>query len=64
MAVSRHITGTAHQGGNFTAGKIPTTPPHVLKIHLDIIIIIIIIITTTATEQHYIVRLLEIYDTF
>ena len=25
MAVNRHITGTAHQGGNFTAGKIPTT---------------------------------------
>ena len=23
--VNRHITGTAHQGGNFTAGKIPTT---------------------------------------
>ena len=22
---NRHITGTAHQGGNFTAGKIPTT---------------------------------------
>ena len=21
MAVNRHITGTAHQGGNFTAGK-------------------------------------------
>ena len=26
MTVNRHITGTAHQGGNFTAGKIPTTP--------------------------------------
>ena len=25
MAVSRHITGTAHQGGNFTAGKLPRT---------------------------------------
>ena len=25
MAVNRHIAGTAHQGGNFTAGKIPTT---------------------------------------
>ena len=25
MAVNRHITGTAHQGGNFTAGKIPST---------------------------------------
>ena len=25
MAVKRHITGTAHQGGNFTAGKMPTT---------------------------------------
>ena len=25
MAVNHHITGTAHQGGNFTAGKIPTT---------------------------------------
>ena len=25
MAVNRHITGTAHQGGNFTAGKIPMT---------------------------------------
>ena len=25
MAVNRHITGTANQGGNFTAGKIPTT---------------------------------------
>ena len=25
MAVNRHITGTAHQGVNFTAGKIPTT---------------------------------------
>ena len=24
MAVNRHITGTAHQGGNLTAGKIPT----------------------------------------
>ena len=24
MAVNRHITGTAHQGGNYTAGKIPT----------------------------------------
>ena len=24
MAVNRHITGTAHQGGTFTAGKIPT----------------------------------------
>ena len=22
---NRHITGTAHQGGNLTAGKIPTT---------------------------------------
>ena len=27
MAANRHITGTAHQGGNFTAGKIPTTTP-------------------------------------
>ena len=25
MAVNRQMTGTAHQGGNFTAGKIPTT---------------------------------------
>ena len=25
MAVNRRITGTAHQGGSFTAGKIPTT---------------------------------------
>ena len=25
MAVNRHITGTAHQGGNFTAGTIPRT---------------------------------------
>ena len=25
MAVNRHITGTPHSGGNFTAGKIPTT---------------------------------------
>ena len=25
MALNRHITGTAHQGGNFTAGKMPTT---------------------------------------
>ena len=25
MAVNRHIAGTAHQGGNFTAGKMPTT---------------------------------------
>ena len=25
MAVNRHITGTAHQGRNFTAGKVPTT---------------------------------------
>ena len=25
MAVNRHITGTVHQGGNFTAGKIPMT---------------------------------------
>ena len=25
MAVNRHITGTAHQGGNFTARRIPTT---------------------------------------
>ena len=25
MAVNRHITGTAHQGGNFTAVQIPTT---------------------------------------
>ena len=25
MAVSRHIAGTTHQSGNFTAGKIPTT---------------------------------------
>ena len=24
-AVNRHITWTAHQGGSFTAGKIPTT---------------------------------------
>ena len=24
MAVNRHITGTAHHGGNFTTGKIPT----------------------------------------
>ena len=25
MAVNRHITGTVHQGGNFTAGKLPRT---------------------------------------
>ena len=25
MTVNRHITGTAHQGGSFTAGKILTT---------------------------------------
>ena len=25
MVINRHITGTALQGGNFTAGKIPTT---------------------------------------
>ena len=23
--ITRHITGTTHQGGNITAGKIPTT---------------------------------------
>ena len=33
MAVNRHITGTAHQGGNFMAGKIPTTTL-VFLIHL------------------------------
>ena len=24
MAVNRHVTASAHQGGNFTAGKLPT----------------------------------------
>ena len=27
MAVNRHTTGTAHQGGNFTAGKYPRYVP-------------------------------------
>ena len=27
MAVNRHITASAHQSGNFTAGKLPTITP-------------------------------------
>ena len=39
MVVNRHVTASAHQGGNFMAGKLPTTtlkkiisgpPPNVL----------------------------------
>ena len=42
MAVNRHITGTAHQGGNFTAGKIPTTTLKSINIHAPVFASIIV----------------------
>ena len=35
MAVKRHITGTAHEGGNFTAGKIRLDHPENFSVYLS-----------------------------